>query len=117
MGSPFHEMTDEELTKQLDEFRGELREQRFNFAVVRSLQDPGKTRKLKRNIARILTVQTERERGISEVQPKSGGKKDKAPKKTETTEPQAAKKVAKKAAKKTAKKTAKKAAKKAAKKS
>ena len=122
MGSPIHEMTDEELVKQLDQYRGELREQRFNFAVVRSLQDPGKTRKLKRNIARVLTVQSERERGVAVIQPKS--EKGKKPEKAISAEAPApaakkkkAKKTAKKVAKKTAKKTAKKAAKKTAKKS
>jgi ribosomal protein L29 len=133
MGSLFHEMSDEELAKQLEQFRGELREQRFNYAVVRSLQDPGKSRKLKRNIARILTVQSERVRGVATVRPKSEKAKklvektaknaapaaekktaksvEKAVKKEEKTKaPEAAapEKTSKKAAKKTAAKSAKK---------
>ncbi len=104
MGSLFHEMSDDELAKQLDQFRGELREQRFNYAVVRSLQDPGKSRKLKRNIARILTVQSERVRGVAIVRPKSE-KAKKLVEKTAKSEAPAAEKKPEKGAKKVEKKT------------
>lgn len=52
MATSVHDMTNEELTKQLDNARKELRELRFTYAVARSLQDPARIGKLKRQIAR-----------------------------------------------------------------
>lgn len=66
----FHDMTEEELKKQLDASRRELLDHRFNFAVARSLQNPARVSLLKRNIARILTVQTARRKGI-DIRPKT----------------------------------------------
>lgn len=77
MGSVFHEMTDEELDKQLVAARSELRELRFNYAVVRSLQDPARVGKLRRNVARILTVRKERGLGITGIKPKTDRRKGK----------------------------------------
>ncbi len=81
MGSVFHEMTDEELVKEMDEAHSEIRELRFTFAVARSLQDPGRIRRLRRNIAAILTVQKERADGKATIKEKSGKKKKKDKKK------------------------------------
>jgi ribosomal protein L29 len=77
MASAFHEMTDEELGKQLGEARRELVDLRFNFAVARSLQSPARVRMLKRNVARILTVQKERASGKAALKPSSGRSKKK----------------------------------------
>lgn len=60
----FHDMTDEELGKQLENARRELMDMRFNFAVARSLQNPSRVGQLKKNIARILTVRNARKKGI-----------------------------------------------------
>ena len=77
MGSSYHEMADDELNKQLELSRSELRESRFTYATARSLQDPAGVGKLKKNIARILTIKTEREKGIAEIKPKTDRKKKK----------------------------------------
>lgn len=77
MASTFHEMTDEELARQLAEARKEILESRFNFAVARSLQNPARVRQLKRNVARILTVQSLRSKGIAVQKEATGGKKKK----------------------------------------
>jgi len=77
MASTFHEMTDEELQKQLVDSRKEIMESRFNFAVARSLQNPARVRQLKRNVARALTVQNERKKGIAVFKEGSGKKKKK----------------------------------------
>ena len=65
MATTYHEMTDEELNKQLEDSSSELRELRFTYAMARSLPDPSRVGKLKRNVARIKTVLTERKKGIS----------------------------------------------------
>lgn len=75
MGSVFHEMTDEELKKQLLSSRRELMELRFNFAVARSLPNPSRVRQLKRNVARILTVNRERAMGKATQKASAGRKK------------------------------------------
>lgn len=71
MATAYHEMTNEELDKQLDLARVELRNLRFTFAVARSLQSPARVGDLKKNIARILTIKRGRELGIAKVLPKS----------------------------------------------
>lgn len=60
----YHETNDADLIRQLEDAKIELRQLRFTFGVARSLQNPGRIRYLKRNIARIRTVQSEREKGI-----------------------------------------------------
>jgi len=75
MGSIYHELTDEELNKQLDEAKSELRELRFTYAVARSLPDPSKVGNIKRNVARILTVKKARELKIADIKPKTERKK------------------------------------------
>lgn len=71
MATAYHEMTNEELDKQLEQARVELRNLRFTFAVARSLQSPARVGALRKNIARILTIKRGRELGIAKVQPKS----------------------------------------------
>ncbi|MBI3395907.1 MAG: 50S ribosomal protein L29 [Spirochaetia bacterium] len=71
MGTVYHEMTDEELTKQLELAKAEMRELRFTYATARSLPDPSRIGNLKRNVARILTVRSERTAGKATVKPKS----------------------------------------------
>lgn len=61
MAVNYHEMTEEELQKQLDASRSELRELRFTFAVARSLQNPSRPGQIKKSIARILTIKRARE--------------------------------------------------------
>ena len=75
-----HEMTDEELQKQLDTSRRELMELRFSYAVARSLQSPARVTQLRKNIARALTVMNARKKGI-DITGKSGGAAKKSDKK------------------------------------
>ena len=93
MACKFHEMTDSELDKQLELARSEIRELRFNYAVARSLQDPSRIRKLKRNNAKMLTIIKERQLGITTQKDKTKkGKKAETGKKKETVKKGAAKK-------------------------
>ncbi len=55
-----HELTDEELTVELERLRRHLFDVRAQ-AVTEKLEDPWLITKAKRDIARILTVQRERE--------------------------------------------------------
>lgn len=55
------EMSDEQLTAELNETRKRLFELRFQAATER-LDAPSELRKLRKTIARIQTVQRERER-------------------------------------------------------
>lgn len=71
MSSIFHELSNEELGQQIEQSRSELRELRFSYAIARTVQDPARFRTLKRNIAKILTVQKERQLGIATMKPKS----------------------------------------------
>jgi len=71
MGSIYHEMNEDELNRNLEEVRSEIRELRFTFAVARTLQDPARVRKLKKSVAAIMTVKRERELGIAAVKPKT----------------------------------------------
>lgn len=61
MKNKLHELSDKDLNSQLDEAREEVRSQRFKFAVEKNLENPKKIRDTKRKIARILTIQKERE--------------------------------------------------------
>lgn len=56
-----HDMTDEELEQKMAETRQELFNLRFQSATG-ALENSARLRSAKREIARILTVKTERER-------------------------------------------------------
>ncbi|MCR9142370.1 MAG: 50S ribosomal protein L29 [bacterium] len=80
MSANIHEMTDEELNKQLDSARKELLDLRFSYATARSLQSPARVGQLRKTIARCLTVQTARKKGLT-ITGKGGSKKQAAGKK------------------------------------
>lgn len=54
------EMGDDELVERLSELRSEWRDLRFDEAVGK-LTNPMRIRQIKRDIARVKTIQTERE--------------------------------------------------------
>ena len=56
----FHEMTDKELESNLLDFKKELQEVRFN-TVTSGYSNVSRFKTIKRNIARVLTVQKIRE--------------------------------------------------------
>lgn len=56
------DLKDTEIVVQLKDARKELREQRFQFAVAKSLENPRRIRTLKKKIAKLLTIQNERKR-------------------------------------------------------
>ena len=58
--SAIREMGDEDLVDQLSELRTEWRNLRFDEAIGK-LTNPMRIRQIKRDIARIKTIQTERE--------------------------------------------------------
>jgi large subunit ribosomal protein L29 len=60
IASDLREMNDEQLTAELAETRKQLFELRFQAATER-LDAPSELRKLRKTIARILTIQRERE--------------------------------------------------------
>ena len=62
--SELREMNDEQLAFALKEARQELFRLRFQ-AATEKLDAPSNLRKLRREIARILTVQTQRERAAA----------------------------------------------------
>jgi len=66
-----HELKDAEIVTQLKDASKELREQRFQFAVTRSLENPKKIRNLKKKIARLQTIQREREIAASKTAAKA----------------------------------------------
>lgn len=53
-------MTDQEMVKQLDDLRTEWRDLRFDEAIGK-LTNTARIRQIKRDIARVKTIQTERE--------------------------------------------------------
>lgn len=57
-------MTDAELAKKLDESKDELFKLRFQM-VTGQLENPMRIREVRRSIARLKTVQRERELGIN----------------------------------------------------
>ncbi|WCL51088.1 50S ribosomal protein L29 [Leptospira sp. GIMC2001] len=61
MKNKLHELNDADLKNQLGEAREEIRSQRFKFAVEKNLENPKKIRDTKKKIARILTIQRERD--------------------------------------------------------
>jgi large subunit ribosomal protein L29 len=56
-----HELSNEELNLQLKSKKEELLKLRFSLGVTRMIQNPAHYRKLKKDIARILTILRERE--------------------------------------------------------
>jgi large subunit ribosomal protein L29 len=60
IASDLREMNDEQLTAELAETRKRLFELRFQAATER-LDAPSELRKLRKTVARILTIQRERE--------------------------------------------------------
>lgn len=59
--SQIREMRPRERMKKLEELRVELSQQRVIIAGGGSMENPGKTREIRRAIARILTVMREEE--------------------------------------------------------
>ncbi len=68
MAITVRDMSKPELEKLLDESRRELVSLRFNYALARSLQNPSRVRLLKRTVARILTIQREKELATIEAE-------------------------------------------------
>jgi large subunit ribosomal protein L29 len=64
--SEVREMNAEDRTKRLSELRRELMQERGVQAMGGSTPSPGKIRTLRREIARILTIQREAQLGIRE---------------------------------------------------
>ena len=56
-------MTDDELAKKLDSLKDELFNLRFQLATGQ-LENPMRIREIKRNIAKVKTVQRERQLGL-----------------------------------------------------
>ncbi|MCB1140621.1 MAG: 50S ribosomal protein L29 [Leptospiraceae bacterium] len=68
MKAKLHDLKDNEIIEQLNESRKQLRENRFQYAIARSLENPKVIRNLKKKIARLLTIQRERE--IAQIEKK-----------------------------------------------
>ncbi|MCL4405607.1 MAG: 50S ribosomal protein L29 [Firmicutes bacterium] len=58
--SKMAELTNDELKEKLDDFKGELFNLRFQLATGQ-LENPMRIREVKRDIARVKTILTERE--------------------------------------------------------
>lgn len=56
------DLSTEDLKSQLGGLRKEMREVRFNFGITRTVANPAKYRKARKDVARILTLLHERER-------------------------------------------------------
>lgn len=56
------DLKDSELKSELANAREEIRKARFQFTTARSLENPKLIREQKKKIARILTIQKEREK-------------------------------------------------------
>jgi large subunit ribosomal protein L29 len=54
------DLKDTEIIEQLNEASKQIREQRFQYAIARSLENPKIIRDLKKKVARLKTVQRER---------------------------------------------------------
>ena len=67
-------LTDAELTEKVKEFKEELFNLRFS-AVTHCLDDPGRLKEVRRDIARIYTIVRERELGIRTAPAARGAKK------------------------------------------
>ncbi len=73
--SSIREMSEKEMSQYLQACYKELISLRFNYAVSRSLQNPGRIRQLKRSVARVLTIQ--KEKSLSSLAQSSSNKKTK----------------------------------------
>lgn len=67
-------LTDTELQEKVAEFKEELFNLRFS-AVTHRLEDPGRLKEVRRDIARIYTIARERELGIRTAPMPRGAKK------------------------------------------
>jgi len=77
------QLSEEELKERLAQLREELHKQVFQ-SYDESAKNPGKKRTLRREVARILTILRERERGIKgPIEPKSVRKKERRSKKAD----------------------------------
>lgn len=56
------DLSTDDLRNQLGGLRKEMREVRFNFGITRTVANPAKYRKARKDVARILTLLHERER-------------------------------------------------------
>jgi large subunit ribosomal protein L29 len=54
------DLKDTEISEQLNEASKQIREQRFQYAIARSLENPKIIRDLKKKVARLKTAQRER---------------------------------------------------------
>ncbi len=73
------ELNDQELQDRI----AELREERFRLrlrAATQPLEQPHRLRDLRKDIARMMTVLTERQKGITAPAPLGGSRETKAPK-------------------------------------
>ena len=61
MKAKLHDLKDNEILEQLENAKKELREHRFQYAIARSLENPKVISNLKKKVARLLTIQRERE--------------------------------------------------------
>ena len=71
--SEYREMSDEQLTLALRELEKNLFHLRFQSATER-LETPSEIRKVKKDIARILTIKRQRELAAAEEQAEAAGK-------------------------------------------
>jgi len=55
------DLKDSEISQQLVEATKQIRENRFQYAIARTLENPKVIRDLKKKIARLKTIQRERE--------------------------------------------------------
>jgi large subunit ribosomal protein L29 len=61
MKTKISELKDSDILDQLNEASKQIREHRFQFAIARSLENPKVIRDLKKKVARLKTVQRERQ--------------------------------------------------------
>jgi large subunit ribosomal protein L29 len=55
------DLKDSEIIEHLNDATKQIREQRFQFAIARSLENPKIIRDLKKKVARLKTLQKERQ--------------------------------------------------------
>ena len=73
------EASDNELEAKLLEYRRELNSERGMLATGGRTSNPGKISELKRTVARVLTIMTERKLGINTKKAAPKGAEQKAP--------------------------------------
>lgn len=56
------DLSSADLQNQLESLRAELRDARFQFGITRTIGNPARVRKAKKDISRILTLLHERNR-------------------------------------------------------